>query len=236
MDFRGMEETYRQLRAEMDDGRIGWDDFARKVNSMRIQDSAGTWWQIDPGTGRWLAWDGTAWRPSSWPPTYGYHSKEAEKSYAFPGFKDEKTSPLKKRSSKKCNVASYTGSILAAGLWFVYSSLYSIRFLISHHEWPRGDTPDFITPLIIIAMPALFNVFRKPIDKLLIPFRMVLKFVPRFILVGIALAVPMVIAYQLYDYTPPGWSTGLTQYTYLRVCVILGGFCSYAILRAPKAR
>lgn len=59
--FNELNRAYRDLKAQLDAGRIDRNAFVRKVHELRLNDDQGTWWQIDPDTGGWLNWDGSAW-------------------------------------------------------------------------------------------------------------------------------------------------------------------------------
>jgi hypothetical protein len=53
---------------------------------------------------------------------------------------------------------------------------------------------DFVTPLIVIGLPLLFWLFKKPIDKLLLPLKPTIQRVPKPLRLGIALAVPLLLS------------------------------------------
>jgi hypothetical protein len=77
-------------------------------------------------------------------------------------------------------------SILCGSLWFLYTFLGVFK-----SEGIGGI--DCITPLIVGGLPVLFWVFKKPIDKLLLPLKPGIQTVPRPMRLGIALAVPFVL-------------------------------------------
>jgi len=64
---------------------------------------------------------------------------------------------------------------------------------------------DWITPLIVTGLPLLFLVFRKPIDKLLLPLKPIIQGVPKPLRLGIALAVPLLLGCGCSTLTSSGY-------------------------------
>jgi len=62
--FDELNRAYGDLKAQLDSNRIDRNAFVHKVHELRLKDDQGTWWQIDPDTGGWLRWDGSAWMES----------------------------------------------------------------------------------------------------------------------------------------------------------------------------
>lgn len=88
---------------------------------------------------------------------------------------------------------------------------------------------DFITPLLMTAIPALLVWFRAETDKILAPCQSWRQKIPELVLVGISLAIPFFTAYIFYNWL------GISQYPLLRLNVLVGTLLSYAILRNPTA-
>jgi len=110
------------------------------------------------------------------------------------------------------------GVFLAAGLLIRYkSSLFETR-----------EGLDLITPLLMLLLPILFVVFRKPIDAMLLPLDPLRRKIPRIVLIGMGLAVPYLVAHILYSWF------NMAMYPFLRITVVLGTMVSYAILRTPE--
>ncbi len=59
--FNELNRAYSDLKTQLDSGRIDRKAFVRKVHELRLEDDQKTWWQIDPESGDWLRWDGSAW-------------------------------------------------------------------------------------------------------------------------------------------------------------------------------
>lgn len=109
-------------------------------------------------------------------------------------------------------------ALLVVGAWWVQTDT---RF------FQQREGLDFITPLIMVMLPAGLAWFRPQIDGLLRPLQPLRQPFPRPMLLGIGLAVPYGVAYLLY------WM-GWTQYPYLRLTVTLGTLLSYAVVRTPE--
>jgi YD repeat-containing protein len=59
--FRALHRQYLFIRARFDCGGISGEAFTEEINRLRLQDAAGSWWQISEADGSWLKWDGAAW-------------------------------------------------------------------------------------------------------------------------------------------------------------------------------
>ena len=69
MTFEEAANRYSELRVHRDAGQLGPQEFIQSVAQLRLQDSAGKWWQVEPASGNWLSWNGSAW-VSDQPPIY----------------------------------------------------------------------------------------------------------------------------------------------------------------------
>lgn len=85
---------------------------------------------------------------------------------------------------------------------------------------------DFTTPLLMLAIPLALALFRSETDKLLMPMQAFRKSIPKFLLVGIALAIPYALAFVIYR-------VAFNQYELLHLNVIFGILLPYALLRNP---
>ncbi|MBN2083282.1 hypothetical protein JW859_13875 [bacterium] len=86
---------------------------------------------------------------------------------------------------------------------------------------------DLATPLILAAIPALFVLFRRETDRLLGPLARLLRPIPRFMLISLALALPLVFSYLLANVIP------FTAGGLLKWNLILSASASYLLLRTP---
>lgn len=64
MNAQEAEAAYREIRSQLDAGRIVQEEYNRKIAELRYQDNTGTWWAVSPQDGSWLKWDGAAWVPA----------------------------------------------------------------------------------------------------------------------------------------------------------------------------
>ncbi|MEA3246213.1 MAG: hypothetical protein U9Q74_08650 [Gemmatimonadota bacterium] len=104
----------------------------------------------------------------------------------------------------------------AAAVWFAYTSLS-----------PSSEGYDFLTPAVIAGTPLMLRVLQKPLDKLLGPLYKLLNALPRPLLVGAALAVPVVLG-GIFTRAVGGYG-GLRRSAF--VSVILG----YILTRRPES-
>lgn len=61
MNFQDAEKTHKDLRAQLDAGKLSDSTFEAEVGKLRMQDSQGRWWQIGAQTGEWYMYDGQRW-------------------------------------------------------------------------------------------------------------------------------------------------------------------------------
>lgn len=67
-------DKFLELHQQKTEGKIGFDDFHRLVNSLSVEDEnhPGCWWNIHPDTNGWVFYDGHQWReqaPEGFEPT-----------------------------------------------------------------------------------------------------------------------------------------------------------------------
>jgi hypothetical protein len=111
------------------------------------------------------------------------------------------------------DVVTLVGASIVAALWYYYSGLAETK-------------PDLKSALAIVLLPLFFIVFRRFIDRLLIPLQPLRNQIPRLVRLGIGLAVPFLVANYLY-------STGSSQFEYMFRTVVVSTLISYIILRNP---
>ena len=85
---------------------------------------------------------------------------------------------------------------------------------------------DFTTPLLMVGIPVALALFRPETDQLIAPLQPVRQSVPRFLLVGVALAVPYALGFVLYRLS-------FNQYELLHWNLALGILIPYVLLRNP---
>lgn len=124
--------------------------------------------------------------------------------------------PLAGKSERWWSVLSILGGGVGGGLWYGYSTL------------DKGAKPDLVTALIMLAVPVVLVLCRRPLDRLLAGLQPLRRRLPPLLIVGIGLAVPYLTATYLYD------SVGLSEYPYIRWTVFLGPLLSYLVIRTPQ--
>src|SRR5512136_2818702 len=64
IDFSEAENKFRELQARVQRGEpLSEDQYQEELAKLMVQDDHGTFWSLEPGTGRWLYFDGTEWVP-----------------------------------------------------------------------------------------------------------------------------------------------------------------------------
>ncbi len=61
MTFEEAGSRYAQLRDQYQAGQLDLGGFQAATAQLAVADPEGTWWQIEPTSGEWLMWNGSAW-------------------------------------------------------------------------------------------------------------------------------------------------------------------------------
>lgn len=234
MSFQQALQQYHELCRQYHAGQLEHERFCQAVDRLRVQDGSGNWWQLSYD-GQWLCWNGAEWRPGQPPvegPQLNTDSVRQAVNYAQTAYSTAQTlasgnpaamvgraagvlSPLAGKSQKWWSLVSILGGGVGGGLWYWYSSL------------DKYVKPDYITSLIMLAVPIVLVIFRKPIDRILAKLIPMRRQIPRLLIVGIGVAAPYLTAIFLYD------SVGLREYPFIRWTAFLGPLLSYLIIRTP---
>jgi len=193
------QQRYQQLRAMREAGRLSPQQFIAELQNLRWQDGNQFWWTINPD-GVFLRFDGQQWVPAQ--------PAQPAPMPAYPppavSFRPVQASP-KAQTAKTGRFLRTMAPILAVilslgcgGSWFLYTLIGAYK---SGNIWGI----DWITPLIVTGLPLLFLVFRKPIDKLLLPLKPIIQGVPKPLRLGIALAVPLLLGCGCSTLTSSGY-------------------------------
>lgn len=229
MNFFEAEQRRALLSGQLAKGQITREGFAAAVNAIRVTDLQGRIWQPSPAASGWLCWNGTAWQAAVPPDFAGTGGSPAPGSAKdFNEFKsslmtmDEfrkvsKDVPLAKRPQKWWDLLSILGGILGAILWFLYGSVRSGR-----------EGFDFLTPLLMIAIPVMLVWFRTDFDQMLEPLQPTRKKVSKIILIGLGIAAPFLTAWILYNIF------SISQYPLMQANIVVGTLVAYAITRDPQ--
>jgi hypothetical protein len=247
MTFEQAMSRYAELNAQMQSGRMSREEFVQAVNQLRLQDGSGNWWQIDPATGGWITWNGSAWMPASPPPPApgvrqaasglggiprptGLPTSESVRDWVQSTMRELAERTLSRdqfmRESRETPIAQRSQR------WWDTASIFggalggALWFLYSSIRASR-EGYDLITPLIMALIPILMVRFRAQIDQLLLPLQKYKQGVPPTTLAGAAVAAPVVVAILLYG-------IGLKQYEYLRASVVTGTLISHILVRTPQ--
>lgn len=128
--------------------------------------------------------------------------------------KMSKDVPLKKRPQRWWDLLCIMGGIAAAVIWFFYGGL--------------REGFDWMSSLLMIAIPVILVWFRPVIDQILLPLQPARKKIPRILLLGLGIAIPFLTAWILYNYFH------ITQYSLMQANIVIGTFAAYAITRTPR--
>jgi hypothetical protein len=187
-----LSQRYANLKAQLDSDAISYQQFIESVHQLRAQDAAGTWWTIDPRTGRYLAYSGEEWVEAELPPFEPQPPAASERAAAPRSERAAAKSPSNARRAigrgRGCLTAS-TGttalSLGAAGMWFLWTAAGGID---------GGQELDLFTPLLMAGLPLLLRRFRRRIDRRLKPLYARLRRFPRSLRVVAAFSLPVVTA------------------------------------------
>ncbi len=165
--FDTLSRGYRSLRQNLAAGRISPQQFLAQVQTLRGQDSQGTWWTVEAASGRLLCFDGRQWvLPGPPPPP-----------------------PTASPAQQKSRISSGLALAISIGTPLFFAFLYfcwaSIRASV--------EGLDCLTPLIMGGVPVLFILFHKPLDRLLILIQPLRQRIPRPFLWGVSLALPVAL-------------------------------------------
>lgn len=116
---------------------------------------------------------------------------------------------------------------LAAGLIVGAIALNYLSPALFSWAFAFREGLDFATPLLMVGIPVGLALFRRETDLLIMPLQPLRQQVPKFVLVGVALAVPYALAFVLYR-------LALTQYELLHWNLILGILIPYVLMRNPQ--
>jgi len=96
--------------------------------------------------------------------------------------------------------------LLCGGSWILYTFIGVFK-----SEGIAGV--DWMTPLIVVGLPALFWLLDKPLDKLFLPLKPVIQVLPKALRLGVCIAIPIVLGLALGGLTEDGY--GMLRFTSL---------------------
>jgi hypothetical protein len=204
--FDFLSRGYHSLRQNLAAGRIDQQQFLAQVANLRGQDSRGTWWMVDPASGRLLCYDGQQWvapAPVDALPT------RSPSNVLQPG--QAQTRP----GSRLALAVSIGVPLFFAFLWFIWSSIRA-----------GYEGLDCLTPLIMGGVPVLLILLHRPLDRLLCLIQPVRRRFPKPILWGVALALPVVVGLISSSLTYSGLGG-------MRFSMLVSMLGSFVLLREP---
>jgi hypothetical protein len=230
------QQRFATLRSDLQAGRLDQQRFAAEVAELRLQDADGRWWQIEPNSGGWLVWDGSKWAPATGAPvtgsvltscprcgaavragrkfctSCGAALDEAATAPIVPESKPAPNRPESGWGQHAWDVFTMLGCTALSAAWYWYSGL-------------TGETrPDIKTCVTMVALPLALIVFRPLVNRILAPIQGVRRKIPRFLLLGIGIAVPFFTANYLY-------AAGNTQFDYMFKTVVVSTLASHIVLK-----
>jgi len=229
MNFTEADQQRAHLSGQFAREQISKEAFIAAINAIRITDPQGRIWQPSPAPSGWLCWNGTAWQAATPPGDTGQGEVPGPKSAKdFNEFRsslmtmDEfrkvsRDVPLAKRPRKWWDLLSILGGIIGAVLWFLYGSVRSGQ-----------EGFDFLTPLLMIAIPVMLVWFRADFDQMLLPIQPTRKKVSKIILIGLGIAAPFLTAWILYNIIH------ISQYPLMQANIVVGTLVAYVITRDPQ--
>jgi hypothetical protein len=214
-DIHFLKQCYKRLRAMYDAGQLDAQQLAKEVGKLQAQDQLGNWWTLNPWDGSFLRYNGSQWIPDS-PPQV----RPQPERHPMPPARPPSAIPA---SDKKgwLPLVSLLGILLplfTAFIWFAYTSLS-----------PRSEGWDCLTPLIIGGVPILLVMFQGPVDRLLLPLQPFRRKVPPALLLGLALAVPVIFGCLCSSATYAGYGA-------LRFASVIGMLGAHVLTRNPEVR
>lgn len=227
MTLNQMIQAYQQVTNDFNTRKIDKATYSAALVQLRAIDSEKRWWSCTP-EGGFVWYDGKRWLPGQ--PTMviapGVNPSQTTKQVAPTAADISQADSLQKKPSLKGWRKIASTPILAilpgaviGGIWFLYTLLQLIF----------GGTGgvDILTPVILIGVPLLLYILRKPLDKLLLPLQKFQKSFPYAIRLGIALAVPMLVGC--------GCSAIFTSgYTAMHFTALMSTLFGYFVLRTPQ--
>ncbi len=251
--FDDLTRQYRKLKAQQQANRISFETFVQSVHRLRLKDASDHWWQIDPQTGQWMTWDGSAWVNAEREPVEDTVKKTevryCEKCKAQVGSKSEfctscghrlkpreqtahepqdkpstdKTGGIREKllryNQKTWDKISILGGGAMGALWLGYTT---------------KEGADLLSGCSMAILPLLLVVLRPKIDRLLMPLQKIRRRLPKGVLLGLGLAVPLFVSNFLY-HGVFGGSTSGDEYLYMFLTFIISVVVSYVIIRDPVA-
>lgn len=208
-------QRFEQLRALRDCGQLHPQQFETEVQKLHWQDASGAWYMIDPD-GRVLRHDGQRWQPfAPAPPPTSAPPPASAPGFELPPGAVTRMQNLVPRALLP--ILPLIPSLLCGGLWFLYT------FIGMFKSEGLGGV-DWITPAFVVGLPLLFWLFKKPLDRLLLPLKSPLQAIPKALRLGIALALPVFLGVACTSFSTIGYGG-------LRISALISVLAAAVLLR-----
>jgi hypothetical protein len=211
MTFEEAAQSYAVLRQQRDLGQLPDFQFRQTVAQLTVTDAQGGYWQLEPDSGQWLTYNGSAWVAPGAPPA---QPAPVQQAYAQPYPQPQ---PVEQKSSWGqivWDVISVAGSAAMSAVWYWYSGM-------------AETAPDKKTCIAMLVLPLALIVLRKPLDAALRPLEPFRSKIPPMVLAGCGVAIPFLVANYLY-------SRGESQFPFMFKAYVYSTILSYIVLRTPS--
>jgi len=207
-----MLQSYRWLTAELRAGRMTQGQYTAALAGLQGVDAAGHWWGVQPGGQFWMH-DGTHWVAAT-PP--GLAAPAARRQPARSRSVQPKAQAVQKPAPAKATaqpgqagsglrgllaatpVLALVPSVVVGGVWFLYT-------FVGLFKGEGAAGVDWLTPVIVAGFPILFWIFKKPIDRMLMPLKPTIVALAKPLRLGIVMAVPVLLSCICTTATPSGY-------------------------------
>ena len=215
MTLNQMMQAYQQLTSDFQAWRLDQASYSAALTRLMAINSENRWWSCTQ-EGGFVWYDGNRWLPGQ--PVVNPPGA----SLAQPPV--QAAAPLNNPTLKGWRKIASTpilvmlpGAVIG-GIWFFYTLVQLIL--------GESEEVDFLTPAILIGVPLLLWLLRKPVDKLLLPLQKFQTSFPFVMRLGIALAVPVLLGYGFTSIFTSGYSA--MQFT-----ALVSTLFAYFLLHTP---
>ena len=205
MTFEEAGQQYAALRQQRDAGMLADAVFRQMVAQLLVVDPEGSYWQLDADSGQWLTYRNNAWVAAG--------AAQPGATGRAPAAKTQPAAPATGWGQRAWDIISVGGSAVMSAFWYWYSGMAETK-------------PDYKTCIAMVVLPLALVIFRKRLDRLLLPLEPIRSKIPRPVLAGCGVAIPFLVANSLY-------SSGVTQFPFMFRTYVYSTLLSFIVLRTP---
>lgn len=228
MTLNQMMQTYQQITSDFKARRIDKAAYSEALARLKAMDTEGRWWSCTP-EGGFVWYDGNRWMPgqpvinspdhnSLQPPV---QTTAAAMGGSQPAAVPKKTPMKGWRKFAATPILAMLPGVVIGGIWF----LYTIVKLI----FDGGRGVDILTPAILIGVPLLLWLLRKPVDKVLLPLQKLSGSFPFALRLGLALVLPILLGCGCSMISTTGYSA-------IHFTALISTLFGYFLLHTPAAK